>query len=70
MRIFFGMLDQAVVNSRIMWKLKVGDTSQSTSAIIVLKKLISHLTVPMFDRIIPSDRAKMVIESILKTDDN
>ncbi|KYN01690.1 hypothetical protein ALC62_07519 [Cyphomyrmex costatus] len=44
MRIFFGMLDQAAVNSRIMWRLKVTDAQESTTAIIVLKKLVAHLT--------------------------
>lgn len=35
-----GMLKQAAVNPHFMWKLKVGDARESTSAIIVLKKLI------------------------------
>ena len=74
MRIFFGMLDQAAVNSRILWKLKVGNARESTSAIIVLKKLIAHLAFPMLhQRLVGPFLRKdlqIVIKSILGLDTN
>lgn len=74
MRIFFGMLDQAAVNSRIMWKLKVGDARESTSAIIVLKKLIAHLTFPMLRQRLAEPflrrELQMIIKTILSMDNN
>jgi len=47
MRIFLGMFDQAAVNSRIMWRLKVNNPKESTTAVVVLKRLVAHLTNPI-----------------------
>ncbi|XP_015122054.1 piggyBac transposable element-derived protein 4-like [Diachasma alloeum] len=72
MRIFFGMLDQAAVNAHILWKLKAGDTPESTTAITVLKKLIDHLTVPMLQKRLTEPclrkELRMVITGLLKID--
>lgn len=71
MRFFFGMLDQAAVNARILWNLKVG-AQTSKSAIIVLKKLIVYLTSPMLHRRLAEPclrkELRMVIMSILHMD--
>lgn len=74
MRIFFGMLDQAAVNARILWKLKVGGARESTTAIIVLKKLIAHLTFPMLRQRLEEPclrkELQIVIKGILGTDND
>lgn len=47
MRVFYGMLDQAAVNARILWRENHSkDPRSTTSAVVTLKNLIRFLVVP------------------------
>lgn len=48
MRVFFGMLDQAIVNARILWKCKQEATNMRvpSTAIICLEKIYIDLITP------------------------
>lgn len=72
-RVFYGILDQSIVNSRIMWKLSKGPgTNSQTSSVIGMKKIIHHLVSPHMRRRLENDSVRMdlklSIRAILKID--
>ncbi|XP_032671956.1 piggyBac transposable element-derived protein 4-like [Odontomachus brunneus] len=74
MRIFFGMLDQAIVNARILWKckLKAANSNEKYSAIVCLERIYLHLVTPFLtERYATSTLRKdlkLAIAGILKKD--
>lgn len=71
LRIFYGMLDQAAVNARILWSISQGPgTENHTTAVKSLKKLVRYLVTPHMERRLQSEslykELKINIEKYLK----